>query len=49
MRDLLLSETFLLSGGDSDHQCDDDHDDHDEHDHHDKNHSHDFDFTNWFS
>gem|GEM_PF-6421226 len=49
MRDLLLSETHLLSGGDSDHQCDDHgHEGHDEHDQQDKKHSYDFDFSNWF-
>lgn len=47
MRDLLLAETYLLSGGDSDHQCDDHHD-HDDHEQED-NHAYDFDFSNWFA
>jgi hypothetical protein len=49
VRDLLLCETHLLSGGEAEHQCDDhDHDEHTEHEHPDHNRSYDFDFSNWF-
>ncbi|MGE3318116.1 MAG: hypothetical protein AB7I18_02370 [Candidatus Berkiella sp.] len=49
MRELVLTESQQVSGGDSDHQCD-------EHDHeheHEREHEHDnknrtFDFSDWF-
>ncbi len=48
MRDLLLYETYLLSGGNAEHHCDDHDHDHDEYDQHNQNRTYDFDFSDWF-
>lgn len=48
MKELALTEYHLVSGGDSDHQCDDHDHDHEQHEHENDNKNRTFDFSDWF-